>query len=139
MSVIDNLNSVLSTLKSEIESVLTTYTVKLFMQSPSRSDQYPLCVIVPEETTPGYIGIPSNEEFGIHKIEVFIIVKTPFDLDGSRMLEDLDTLVTKLKAIRNDTTKWRWLSYEDGIQYAYDKATDNSMLQSAQISLKIKK
>ena len=138
MSIIDNLNSVLSTLKSEIESVLTKYTVKLFMQNPKRTDQYPICIIVPNESVPGYIAIPQEEEFGIHEIQIFIVVRTPFDLDGSVMLEDLDTLITKLKSIRHDTTKWRWLSYEDGVRFGYD-AVDNSMLQSAQISLKIKK
>ena len=138
MSIIDNLNSILADLKSEIESVLPKYTVKLFMQNPKRTDQYPICIIVPNETIPGYIAIPQEEEFGVHEIQVFIVVRTPFDLDGSVMLVDLDTLITKLKLIRHDTTKWRYLSYEDGVRFGYD-AVDNSMLQSAQISLKIKK
>lgn len=138
MSIIDNLNSILADLKSEIESVLPKYTVKLFMQNPKRTDQYPICIIVPNETIPGYIAIPQEEEFGVHEIQVFIVVRTPFDLDGSVMLVDLDTLITKLKLIRHDTTKWRYLSYEDGVRFGYD-AIDNSMLQSAQISLKIKK
>lgn len=139
MSVIDNLNSVLSTLKSEIESVLSTYTVKLFMQNPKRVDQYPICIIVPETTVPGALAIPQEEEYGVHSIQLFIVVRTPFDLDGSTMLTDLDTVVTKLKAIRHDTTKWRNLSYEDGIRFGFDAASDNAMLQSAQISLKVKK
>lgn len=139
MSVIDNLNTVLATLKSEIESVLSTYTVKLFMQNPKRIDQYPMCIIVPDETIPGYLAISQEEEYGLHSIQVFIVVRTPFDLDGSTMLTDLGTLITKLKAIRHDTTKWRNLSYEEGIKFGFNAASDNAMLQSAQISLKIKK
>lgn len=138
-TIIDNLNSVLATLKTEIESVLSKYTVKLFMKNPKRVDQYPICIIVPNDTIPGYIAIPQEEEYGLHSIQVFIVVRTPFDLDGSTMLTDLVTLITKLKAIRHDTTKWRSLSYEDGIKFGFDTASDNAMLQSAQISLKIKK
>jgi len=138
-TIIDNLNSVLATLKSEIVSVLPKYTVKLFMKNPKRIDQYPMCIIVPEISVPGYIAIQQNEEFGVHAIQVFIVVRTPFDLDGSTMLIDLGTLITKLKAVRHDTTKWRNLSYDDGIKFGFDAVSDNEMLQSAQISLKIKK
>lgn len=109
------------------------------MQNPKRIDQYPMCIIVPEITVPGYIAIQQNDEFGIHSIRVFIVVRTPFDLDGSTMLVDLDTLITKLKAIRHDTTKWRNLSYDEGIKFGFDATSDNAMLQSAQISLKVKK
>lgn len=138
-TIIDNLNTVLATLKSEIESVLSTYTVKLFMQNPKRVDRYPMCIIVPEITNPAYLAISQEEEYGLHSIQVFIVVRTPFDLDGSTMFTDLSTLITKLKAIRHDTTKWRNLSYEEGIKFGFNAASDNAMLQSAQISLKIKK
>jgi hypothetical protein len=138
MSLIDSLNSILSTLKTDIKLVLSNYTVKYFMVDPTRTDQYPFCAIVPYNVTPLYDTIPQENEYGIFDIHLYIVVRTPFDHEATTLLEDLDTLITKLKSIRHDNTKWRNLDYSGGVKFSYDRI-ENSMLQSADIALRIKK
>ena len=138
MSMIDSLNSILSNIETEIESVLTTYTVKPFLRSPDRYDSFPFCQIVPYEGIPLYTGMTEDAEQGIFEIHLILTVKTPFDYRGTTLLTDLDTLVTHLFSIRHDSTKWRNLDYTEGIRFSYEEYS-NSMLQNAEVVLKVKK
>lgn len=138
MSLIDNLQSILTTLVSEIESVLPTFSVLKFMREPDRLDSYPSVMVVPEEVVPVYQTMTENEEQGLFTINLYMIIRTPFDYKGSTLLDELDTLLDHLFTIRHDTDKWRDLRYTEGIKFEY-MAIENSMLQSAQIILTIKK
>ena len=138
MSMIDSLKSILTNLEAEISSTLPNYSVLRFMREPDRLDRYPSLMIVPEEAVPIYQTMTENEEQGLFTINLYMIIRTPFDFKGSTLLDELDTLLDHLFTIRHDTDKWRDLRYTEGIKFEY-MAIENSMLQSAQITLTIKK
>ena len=138
MSMIDSLKSILTNLETEIASALDDYSILRFMREPDRLDRYPSLMIVPEEATPIYQTMTENEEQGLFTINLYMIIRTPFDFKGSTLLDELDTLLDHLFTIRHDTDKWRDLRYTEGIKFEY-MAIENSMLQSAQIILTIKK
>ena len=138
MSLIDSLKSILTNLESEIKSALPTYSVLRFMREPDRLDRYPSIMIVPNEATPLYQTMSEDNEQGIFSIDLYMIIRTPFDFKGSTLLDELDTLLDHLFTIRHDKLKWRDMDYKEGILLEY-LGIDNAMLQSAIIKLKIKK
>lgn len=136
-SIIDTLSSILSNLKTEIESVLTKYKVNIFLRFPTESDNYPIALIVPIRVTPTYAGgLLQNDEYATVEIELHLITKVPFDFKGSTLLTDLDTALEKLRTLRYDDTKWRELQYKTGIEFAYTPIS-NWILQSAVVNLTI--
>lgn len=136
-SLIDTLNSVLSNLKTELESVLTDYSVKIFLRFPTSSDKFPICLIVPIKVTASYQGgLTQLDEYAMIEIQLHLITKVPFDYQNSSLLDDLDTTLEKLRSLRFDTTKWRELQYTEGIEFEYSPA-ERWILQSAVINLRI--
>ena len=138
MSLVDNLKLILTTLETEIESALPTYSVLRFMREPDRLDKYPAVMVVPNEATPLYQTMTEDNEQGIFSIDLYLIVRTPFDYEGSKLLDELDTLLDHLFTIRHDKLKWRDMDYKEGINFEY-VGIDNAMLQSAVIHTRIKK
>jgi len=138
MSLIDSLKSILTDLETEIASALDGYSILRFMREPDRLDRYPAIMIVPTEATPIYQTMTEDNEQGIFLIDVYQIIRIPFDYKGSKLLDELDTLLDHIYTIRHDITKWRDLDYKEGIGFEY-VPIDNAMLQSEVINLKIKK
>lgn len=136
-SLIDTLNSVLANLKTELELVLTEYSVKTYLRFPTSSDKFPICFIVPIKVTPSYQGgLSQLDEYATIEIQLHLVTKVPFDYQKSTLLEDLDTALEKLRTLRFDTTKWRELQYTDGVELEYSPI-ENWILQSAVINLRI--
>ena len=136
-SIIDKLNQVLTNLKTEVESVLTDYKVDIFLRFPTEADRYPLALIVPIRVIPKYAGgILNDDEYATAEIELHLITKVAYDYDNTTLLENLDTVLEKLRTLRYDNTKWRELQYTGGIEFAYSPIS-NWLLQSAIISLTI--
>lgn len=138
MSMIDSLKSILTNLETEIASALDDYSILRFMREPDRLDRYPAIMIVPTEVAPIYQTMTEDNEQGLFLIDIYQIIRVGFDYKGSKLLDELDTLLDHLFTIRHDKTKWRDLDYKEGIAYEY-MGIDNAMLQSAVIHLKIKK
>lgn len=138
MSMIDSLISILTDLETEIATALTDYSILRFMREPDRLDRYPAVMIVPEEATPIYQAMTEDNEQGMFPINLYQIIRVPFDYKGSKLLDELNLLLNHLYTIRHDATKWRDLDYKEGVGFEY-MAIDNAMLQSAVIRLKIKK
>lgn len=136
-SLIDNLDSILDNLKSEVELLLSTYTVSIFLRFPAEGDKFPQAIIVPIKITPIYVGgLEQEVESGLAEIELHLIVKIPYDYRGSTLLTDLDTVLEKLRTLRFDETKWKELRYTGGVEFAYTPIT-KAILQSAIIKLSI--
>lgn len=138
MSLINNLKTILTTLETEIANALDGYSILRFMREPDRLDRYPAIMIVPEEATPLYQTMTEDNEQGIFTINLYLINRTPFDYHGTKLLDELDTLLDHLFTIRHDKNKWRDLDYKEGILFEYINV-DNATLQSAVIHLTIKK
>lgn len=136
-TIIDKLNQILTNLKTEVESALTDYKVSIFLRFPTETDAYPIALIVPIRVIPKYAGgILQEDEYATAEIELHLIVKTPFDYDGTTLLADLDTVLEKLRTLRYDETKWRELQYKGSIEFAYSPIS-RWILQSAIINLTI--
>ena len=138
MSLIDSLKSILTNLEAEISSALPNYSVLRFMREPDRLDRYPAIMIVPTEATPIYQTMTEDNEQGLFLIDIYQIIRVPFDFEGTKLLDELDTLLDHLFTIRHDTDKWRDLDYKEGIMFE-SMIIDNATLQSAVIHTKIKK
>lgn len=138
MSMIDSLELILTSLETEIATALSGYSILRFMREPERLDRYPAVMIVPEDAKPHYQAMREDNEQGIFIINLYQIIRVPFDYKGSKLLKELDSLLDYLYTIRHDDTKWRDLDYKEGILFEY-LAIDNAMLQSAMIRLRIKK
>lgn len=130
--------SALGSLKDVISAAMdSSYDIKVMMRFPARSDRFPVIFIVPEEIIPQYMDRTETLENGDLNIRLVIAVKTPFDDDGTKLLEDLDTLVNALWNVRHDKTKWLKLDYLRGIKISTAEI-DKYILQSCDIAIRIK-
>jgi len=138
MGLIENLTDILDNLKSEIEDALgKTYTVEKYMRIPDVTDTYPIVMLIPKNVIPLHLSMEGDEE-GTYNIEVDQVVKVPFDYDGSTLLEDLETLMERLKTLRTHSSYWEDLNYNGGVEFHYDQI-DNWILQSASVNVQIVK
>ena len=136
-SLIDKLNSVMDTLKDEIDSVLSSYKVMHFLRFPTASDYFPICLIVPIRITPLYRGgLLEDDEYSIIELEIHLITKVPYDYRGERLLKDLDAVMEKLRTLRHDETKWYELDYKGGVDLEY-APVEKWILQSAVVHVKV--
>jgi len=136
-SLIDKLNSVMDTLKDEIDSVLSSYKVMHFLRFPTASDYFPICLIVPIRITPLYRGgLLEDDEYSIVELEIHLITKVPYDYRGERLLKDLDAVMEKLRTLRHDESKWYELDYKGGVDLEY-APVEKWILQSAVIHVKV--
>jgi len=136
-SLIDKLNSVMDTLKNEIDSVLSGYKVMHFLRFPTASDYFPICLIVPIRITPLYRGgLLEDDEYSIIELEIHLITKVPYDYRGERLLKDLDAVMEKLRTLRHDESKWYELDYKGGVDLEY-APVEKWILQSAVIHVKV--
>jgi len=138
MSVVANLNSILDDLETEIKGILKEYSVLKFLRTPETLNSFPAIMIIPKRVIPYYLSLGEIHEKGIFEIELYQIVKTPFDYAKTTLLTDLDSLLEELYDLRHDTTKWDELDYVKGIEFDY-VPFENAVLQTAVISLTIKK
>ena len=136
-SLVDKLNSVMDTLKTEIDDALSDYKVMHFIRFPSATDFFPVCFIVPIRITPIYRGgILEEDEYAIIEIEIHLVTRVPFDYRGTRLLEDLDAIMEKLRTLRHDDSKWYELDYKGGIDLEYSPI-EKWILQSAVVHVKV--
>jgi len=136
-SLIDKLNSVMDTLKDEIDNVLSDYKVMRFLRFPTASDYFPICLIVPIRITPLYRGgLLEDDEYSIIELEIHLITKVPYDYKGERLLKDLDAVMEKLRTLRHDESKWYELDYKGGVDLEY-APVEKWILQSAVIHVKV--
>lgn len=136
-SLIDKLNSVMDTLKSEIADALSGYKVMHFLRFPTATDFFPVCFIVPIRITPLYRGgILEEDEYTIIDIEIHLVTRVPFDYGGTRLLKDLDAIMEKLRTLRHDDSKWYELDYKGGIDLEY-APIEKWILQSAVVHVKV--
>jgi len=135
-SLVDKLNSVMDTLKTEIDDALSDYKVMHFIRFPSATDFFPVCFIVPIRITPIYRGgILEEDEYAIIEIEIHLVTRVPFDYRGTRLLEDLDAIMERLRTLRHDS-KWYELDYKGGIDLEYSPI-EKWILQSAVVHVKV--
>jgi len=136
-SLVDKLNSVMDTLKTEIDDALSNYKVMPFLRFPTATDFFPVCFIVPIRITPIYRGgILEEDEYAIIEIEIHLVTRVPFDYRGTRLLEDLDAIMEKLRTLRHDDSKWYELDYKGGIDLEYSPI-EKWILQSAVVHVKV--
>ena len=136
-SLVDKLNSVMDTLKTEIDDALSNYKVMHFLRFPTATDFFPVCFIVPIRITPIYRGgILEEDEYAIIEIEIHLVTRVPFDYRGTRLLEDLDAIMEKLRTLRHDDSKWFELDYKGGIDLEYSPI-EKWILQSAVVHVKV--
>ena len=136
-SLVDKLNSVMDTLKTEIDDALSDYKVMHFIRFPSATDFFPVCFIVPIRITPIYRGgILEEDEYAIIEIEIHLVTRVPFDYRGTRLLRDLDAIMEKLRTLRHDDSKWYELDYKGGIDLEYSPI-EKWILQSAVVHVKV--
>jgi len=136
-SLVDKLNSVMDTLKDEIDDALSNYKVMHFLRFPTATDFFPVCFIVPTRITPIYRGgILEEDEYAIIEIEIHLVTRVPFDYRGTRLLEDLDAIMEKLRTLRHDDSKWYELDYKGGIDLEYSPI-EKWILQSAVVHVKV--
>jgi len=136
-SLVDKLNSVMDTLKTEIDDALSDYKVMHFIRFPSATDFFPVCFIVPIRITPIYRGgILEEDEYAIIEIEIHLVTRVPFDYRGTRLLEDLDAIMERLRTLRHDDSKWYELDYKGGIDLEYSPI-EKWILQSAVVHVKV--
>jgi len=136
-SLVDKLNSVMDTLKTEIDDALSDYKVMHFIRFPSATDFFPVCFIVPIRITPIYRGgILEEDEYAIIEIEIHLVTRVPFDYRGTRLLEDLDAIMEKLRSLRHDDSKWFELDYKGGVDLEYSPI-EKWILQSAVVHVKV--
>jgi len=140
LTLISLVNAAIAALKNDVESVLVTdhtpkYSVKVLLRDPDRSDRFPFAVIIPMEIVPKYF-VRDSIENAILTIRLILIVRKPFDDDGTELLSDLDTVLEKLYTLRHNTDNWRELDYKQGIRFGTD-ITDKDVYQSAEITINI--
>ena len=136
-SLVDKLNAVMDTLKTEIDDALSNYKVMHFLRFPTATDFFPVCFIVPIRITPIYRGgILEEDEYAIIEIEIHLVTRVPFDYRGTRLLEDLDAIMEKLRTLRHDDSKWYELDYKGGIDLEYSPI-EKWILQSAVVHVKV--
>jgi len=136
-SLVDKLNSVMDTLKTEIDDALSNYKVMHFLRFPTATDFFPVCFIVPIRITPIYRGgILEEDEYAIIEIEIHLVTRVPFDYRGTRLLEDLDAIMERLRTLRHDDSKWYELDYKGGIDLEYSPI-EKWILQSAVVHVKV--
>ena len=140
MTLISLVNAAVAALKLDVESVLVTdhdpkYSIKVLLRDPDRSDRFPFAAIIPVEIIPKYFVRDSLENATL-TIRLILIVRKPFDDDGTELLSDLDEVLEKLYALRHDKTNWRELDYKQGIRFGTD-ITDKDVYQSAEIMINI--
>lgn len=108
-----------------------------FLRFPTATDFFPVCFIVPTRITPVYRGgILEEDEYAIIEIEIHLVTRVPFDYRGTRLLEDLDAIMEKLRTLRHDDSKWYELDYKGGIDLEYSPI-EKWILQSAVVHVKV--
>jgi len=143
MTLIGLAKDAIDALKDTVTATLVTnhdpkYTVKILMRQPTREDGNLVSVIIPTRVTPTYPIMNRTFENGIVDVRLIMILRKPFDDDGTTLLNDVGLVLEALRSVKLNKPTWDLLDYPQGVRFDTTDIVDNWVFQGAEIGIQIK-